>query len=78
LAATTTGIYLDDITFRGITYDEAVTDLPVISDTEFQQCAVKAYYSLTGLQLQQPERGRLVIERKTYPDGRIVSRKVVY
>jgi hypothetical protein len=78
LAAATTGIYLDDITFRGVTYDEAVTDLPALSDAEFQQAAVRAYFSLTGLPLKQPRPGRLVIERKTFPDGRVESRKVVY
>jgi hypothetical protein len=78
LAAATTGIYLDDITFQGVTYDAALTDLPILSETDLLQPVRRVFYSLTGLPLRQPMRGSLVIERRFFQDGRIESRKVIY
>jgi hypothetical protein len=75
LAAATTGIYLDDITFQGVTLDETVSALESLSASA---APVKVeYYSLTGLRLAQPAVGQLVIRRSTYEDGRVETRRVV-
>jgi hypothetical protein len=75
LAAATTGVYLDDITFQGVTLDETVSALESLSASA---APVKVeYFSLTGLRLAQPAVGQLVIRRAVYADGRVESRRVV-
>jgi hypothetical protein len=75
LAAATTGVYLDDITFQGVTLDETVSALESLSASA---APVKVeYFSLTGLRLAQPAVGQLVIRRSTYEDGRVETRRVV-
>ena len=65
---------MDDIVFRGITYDETVGIDGISADRQYN--IVHQYFDMSGRQIQQPANG-VYIERIVTKGGKKTVRKVM-